>query len=131
VQNKRASAVAIQIADLNNTWNQASLRMDVAALDSLYSDDCIFHFQNGQAADKKWVMHLLSSGSVAFESIRNDNVRIRVYERAALWTSRTSVTEVYNDQRTQGEYLWLRVWSHAKDGWKIVAFQSTTSPSSS
>jgi ketosteroid isomerase-like protein len=130
VNNDPGSTVA-KITDLNNAWNQASLRMDVATLNSLYSDDCIFHFQNGQTTDKAWVMNLLSSGAVQFESIANEDVRIRVYENSALWTSKTTVTEVYNGKKTQGDYLWLRLWSNAKGKWQIVAFQSTTIRSSS
>lgn len=129
--NNDPSSTVAQVTDLNNAWNQASLRMDVSTLNSLYSDDCIFQFQNGQATDKAWVMNLLSSGAVRFESIANNNVRIRVYENCALWTSKTTVTEVYNGKATQGDYLWLRLWSNAKGKWQIVAFQSTTIRSSS
>ena len=113
------------ILELTKKWNDSSLRMDITTIGSLYSDDCIFHFPNGQTADKQWVMKLLGSGNVAFESIRNDDVRVRTYESTVLWTSRTSLTETYNGQRSQGQYLWLRLWARSGSGWQIAAFQST------
>ena len=118
-----------QIRDLTRKWNEASLGMDLKAIDSLYSNDCIFQFQNGQLADKKWVMNLLASGSIKFESIDNEDERIRIYGNAALWTSRTALVETYNNARPPGKYLWLRLWSFSEGKWQIVAFQSTTVPS--
>jgi ketosteroid isomerase-like protein len=125
------SDIEKQIAEQTRKWNNASLSMDLKVIDSLYSDDCIFHFPNGQSQNKAWVMKLLSSGNVKFESISNENVRIRVYGHAVLWTSQTTLTETYNNQRSTGQYLWLRLWSRVKDEWQIVAFQSTPVPSSS
>ncbi len=123
------SSTEKQIVEQTRRWNDASLKMDLRVIDSLYSDDCIFHFPNGQSENKTWVMNLLSSGNVTFESISNENVRIRVYGNAVLWTSRTTLTETYNKQRSTGQYLWLRLWSRANDEWRIVAFQSTPVPS--
>jgi ketosteroid isomerase-like protein len=117
-----------QIRELTKKWNQASFEMDILEIASLYSDQCIFHFPNGQATDKEWVIKLLSSGNVTFESIQNEDIRIRAYGDAVLWTSRTSVIETYNKQRSQGQYLWLRLWAPHDDSWQIVAFQSTPIP---
>jgi hypothetical protein len=120
-----------RILDLTEKWNHASLQMDLRSIGSLYSDDCIFHFPNGQATNKQWVMQLLASGNVKFESINNEDVRLRLYEGAVLWTSKTTLLETYNNQRSKGQYLWLRLWVHSNDTWQIVAFQSTPIPSSS
>jgi ketosteroid isomerase-like protein len=125
------SDIEKQILEQTNRWNDASLRTDLKVIDLLYSDDCIFHFPNGQSENKTWVMNLLSSGNVKFESIDNENVRIRVYGDAVLWTSRTSLIETYNNQRSSGQYLWLRLWTRERDRWRIVAFQSTPIPSPS
>jgi len=114
-----------QSREMTEKWNQASLKMDIPTIASLYSDECIFHFPNGQATNKEWVMKLLSSGNVAFESIDNDDVRVRAYGHAVLWTSKTTLVEIYNKQRTKGRYLWLRLWVRSNDSWQIVAFQST------
>jgi len=113
------------IVDLNDQWNRASLKMDTKKLALLYSDDCIFHFPNGTIEDKEWVMNLLSSGDVSFESIENQDVRLRVYGATVLWTSKTALAETYKGQHSRGEYLWLRLWRHTGRQWRIVAFQST------
>ena len=64
---RSAGSVKREIRRLNDAWNKASIKMDLDFINAFYADDCIFHFPNGQSADKRWVMKLLESGDVHVE----------------------------------------------------------------
>jgi hypothetical protein len=118
------------ILRLNQRWIAASLKMDLHFIDSFYAPDCIFHFQNGQVTDKRWVMNLLASGDVKFESIVNREIQLRIFGNTVVWAAKADLTESYQGARTTSNNLWLRLFVRSGKTWKAVAFQSTTIPKS-
>ena len=83
-QSERAVVEAIRKVDRERI--QAQVNADVVALDRIYADDFIGIGPSGTLRTKKDVLSDFTSGSLKFQSITTDDVRIRVYGNAAVET---------------------------------------------
>src|SRR5829696_2062075 len=85
-QSQSQKVVVEEIRKVDRERIQAQVNADPVALDRIYADDFIGIGPSGTLRMKKDVLADFASGSLKFQSITTDEVRIRVYGNAAVET---------------------------------------------
>src|SRR5256885_15857462 len=91
-QSQSQRGVVEEIRKVDRERIQAQVNADPVALDRIYADDFIGIGPSGTVRTKKEVLSDFASGSLKFQSITTDDVRIRAYGNAAVETG-LSVTQ--------------------------------------
>jgi ketosteroid isomerase-like protein len=120
-QRQSETAVVEQIRKADQERIQAQIHADAAALDRLYADDFIGIGPSGTVRTKKEVLADFASGSLKFQSIVTDEVRIRVYGDAAVETGLSTMKGQDADKVVPEENRFTRVWIKQGGRWRLVA----------
>lgn len=100
---------------------QAQVNADAVALDRIYADDFIGIGPSGTLRTKKDVLSDFTSGSLKFQSITTDDVRIRVYGNAAVETGLSTMKGQDAGKVVPEENRFTRVWVRQGGQWRLVA----------
>ena len=119
-----------QIKTLSDQLAQAYLKDDTSFFEKYFADDYTGVYSSGTPYTKT---ESLQPGALKYESFDVREMKIRVYGNIAVVTSLTSATgTVRKDGKPfSGLFRTIRVWAKQKNGWKLVAFQSTQVPQAS
>lgn len=120
-QRQSEKAVVEQIRKLDQERIQAQVHADAAALDRIYADDFIGIGPSGTVRTKKEVLADFASGSLKFQSIITDEVRIRVYGAAAVETGLSTMKGQDAEKVVPEENRFTRVWIKQGGRWRLVA----------
>jgi len=99
-----------ELARLETVWNEAYVRGDAIALESLYGDDPIATMTDMQVLDKAQSLRILGSGRVKFQHYETSDLRIRVYDDAAVVTGRLLRTRMTNAGETNDSWRFTKVY---------------------
>jgi ketosteroid isomerase-like protein len=113
--------VVEEIRKLDRERIQAQVNADSVALDRIYADDFIGIGPSGTLRTKKDVLADLKSGSLKFQSITTDDVRIRVYGDAAVETGLSTMKGQDAEKVVPEENRFTRVWIRQGGRWRLVA----------
>lgn len=113
------------IRQLDRDWVEAYTRRDTATLDRIYADDLIVTNPDGSVGNKAEELAGIKSGAFAFQSITNEDVRVRVFGEMAVVTGRSMMKGRYKDQDISGAYRYTDVYLKRKGRWQAVALQIT------
>jgi ketosteroid isomerase-like protein len=115
-----------EIDQLEEKWRKAVLAGDVAAMDSLLSDDYIGINVSGTLQTKEDVLTRLRSGRRRITNLALSDSKVRFYGTTALVTSIAHVTGVNADGEVIGDFRYTRVYVRNAQGvWKIVSFEAS------
>ena len=113
------------IRQLDREWIKAYSRRDTAVLDRIYADDLIVTNPDGSVGNKTEEIAGIKSGTFTFESITNEDVRVRVFGDMAVVTGRSKMKGRYKDQDISGGYRYTDVYIKRQGRWQAVALQIT------
>jgi ketosteroid isomerase-like protein len=114
-----------QIDQLEETWRNAMLKANVAAMDSLLADDYMAILPNGTLQTKEQALASLRAGTTHVTSIGISDRKVRFYGVTALITSRAEVVGTSATGDFSGSYRYTQVYVRDKQGtWKIVSFEA-------
>jgi ketosteroid isomerase-like protein len=99
----------------------AQVHADRVALDRIYADDFIGIGPSGTVRTKKEVLADFTSGSLKFQSITTDDVRIRVYGNAAVETGLSTMKGQDAGNVVPEENRFTRVWIKEGGQWRLVS----------
>jgi ketosteroid isomerase-like protein len=115
-----------EIDQLEDAWQKAMLKTDIAALDSLLADDYMAITPNGTLQSKEQTLANLRSGATYFTSIQISDRKVRFYGSTALVTSMADVNGTTPGGDISGSYRYIRVYVKDDQGeWKIVSFEAS------
>jgi ketosteroid isomerase-like protein len=114
-------SIAEHIRKLDKERIQAQIHADVAALKRIYADDFIGVGPSGTVRTKPQVISDFTSGDLRFQSITTDDVRVRVYENAAVETGLSTMNGQDKGNAVPHETRFTRVWVKQHGGWRLVA----------
>ncbi|MFZ0744307.1 MAG: nuclear transport factor 2 family protein [Terracidiphilus sp.] len=115
-----------EIDQLEDNWRDAIVHRNIAALDSLLSDDYIAITANGMLQSKDETLANVRSGAVHFNSIEFSDRKVRFYGKTALVTSRAEVSGTGPEGDITGSYRYTRVYVRDGQGkWQIVSFEAS------
>lgn len=108
-----------------NSWKQAMLNRDAAALDKLYHPDLTYSHSNGRTENKTEAIEAATKGTNLTEAIEMSEMAVRVYGTTALVKGKVDI-RTNNGSGVQSLRLSvLHVWLQTPRGWQLVARQST------
>ena len=118
---QKESKVVEEIRKVDRERIQAQVSADRVALDRIYADDFIGIGPSGTLRTKKDVLSDFASGSLKFQSITTDDVRIRVYGNAAVETGLSTMKGQDAGKVVPVENRFTRVWIRQGGRWRLVA----------
>jgi ketosteroid isomerase-like protein len=115
-----------EIDQLEDAWQNAMLKGEIAAMDSLLADDYMAITPNGTLQSKEQTLANLRSGTTYFTSMQTSDRKVRFYGSTALVTSKTDVNGATPGGDVSGSYRYTRVYVKDDQGeWKIVSFEAS------
>ncbi len=107
---------------------QAMLDVSVEALDTLLADDLTYLHSTGLLESKDEFLESLQAQKIRYLSISSQDMRVRVYDDAAVITGITAVRVHVGGQDRAASLGITEVHRKMDDGWQRVADQSTRIP---
>jgi ketosteroid isomerase-like protein len=122
----RPGKVERQIIALDKEWADAMVRGDMAALDRLFSDDLIVTTSNGTVRGKAEELNdVKPSPDLKTYFFNTEDVRVRIYDDAAVVTGRAKWRINYQGRDIDHERRYTSVYAKQKGRWRMVALQLT------
>jgi len=107
-------------------YRTALLQRDAATLEQIWADDYTFTNGAGETLSKAERLANLKSGATSLGSISEDeDIKVRVYGKVAVATSRVTIKGQYSGKQASGQYRSIHVWVKGAAGWQLVANQLT------
>jgi hypothetical protein len=121
----KSGSVEQELIKLENGWNDAWLKCDLAFLDKILSDDYLTTDFEGTVLTKVQALENLKTGVDVGTAVVTDNWNVRVYGDAAVVMGRNTVKEQYKGKDASGQYQWTDTWIKKAGRWQCVASQGT------
>jgi ketosteroid isomerase-like protein len=110
----------------DDAFFRALVAADGAALDALLADDfAIIDVMRGAEADKAAFVAVVGGGQVVFDSIEPADRRVRLYDRTAVITGRTSMSGSFAGAPFSAASRYTHVFVDHGGEWRLVAAQGT------
>ena len=117
-----SASVQNELIKLENDWNNALVKRDVAALSRILADDWTFIDPlDGTIWTKAQVLASIKSGEDVYTSAVGDEWKVRVYGDAAVVFSRQTVKGQYKGKDVSGQYHYADTWIKKDGRWQCVA----------
>ncbi len=120
----------LELSRLEKVWNDAYIRGDVVALDQLWGDDLIVTMTEMTVMTKSEALGLSRSGRLKFPRYETSDIRIRVYNDAAVVTGRLQRTRKISGRSVDDDWRFTKVYVRRAGRWQVVAWQASTSANS-
>ena len=122
------SGVAQTLMQMERDVLAALIKRDSAALEPLFADDLVLTSPDGMSQTKAQFLADVKSGDLALESSEIEDMKVRVYDNAAVVTYSTTDKGKYKGQDLGGRYRWTDVFVRRGAKWQLVAGQGTPLP---
>jgi ketosteroid isomerase-like protein len=109
---------------MNEEWVEALIHRDTSTLNRLMDELCIFT-DALTGDDKAQFIADIHSGDLQVNSLKRDNVEVRVYGSTAVMMALDTADWQYKGRQIQGHYRTLHVYAEREGVWQIVAIQSS------
>jgi ketosteroid isomerase-like protein len=122
-----ANRVQEQLKRLEEEWATAFVKRDAAALNRILADDYYIIDPNGSVGDKASTIRDMTSGEFAFESIKYDDLKVRVYGSFAIVTGGEVVTVKEGGKSNTSAFRFTDVFALRRGRWQAISSQLTAS----
>ena len=113
------------VLGLEQQWEDALTKSDLAALDKLYDSTLIYTHSNGKVDTKTSYLAAIKSRAVKYESMKRDDIKVSLYRQTAVVTCHWAVHVLARGNKIDMDARYLHVYVEQPDGWKLVAHEST------
>ena len=114
------------VDQLEETWREAILKGDAAALQPLLADDYTGITSYGTLQSKDDMLASLRSGRLHLTTLDISDRKVRFYGATALVNSFAAVQGMSSDGNLTGNYRYTHVYVRdAQGNWKIVSFEAS------
>jgi len=110
-----------ELITLEQQWGDALVKPDLAFLDRILAEDYLFTSPEGEVLTKAQMVAGLKSGEDVVSSVVNLDMKVRVYEDAAVVTGHSIYRETIKGKDISGEYRWTDTWIKKGGRWQCVA----------
>jgi uncharacterized protein (TIGR02246 family) len=117
----QGGSVEQAIRELDHERIQAQIGADAVALERIYAADFIGVGPSGTVRSKAQVISDFTSGKLQFQSITTDEVRVRVYDNAAVETGLSTMVGQDKGKAVPRDTRFTRVWVKQEGRWRLVA----------
>lgn len=113
-------------------WHAAIEARDTATLDAIWDDTYISTGPDGHRISKAEELEVVASPDVTFDSLRAENLEVRVYGETAVVLGCSRSRGAYKGADASGTYRFTTVFRHGSEGWRaVVSHGSQVRPASS
>ena len=110
---------------LEMAWNEAHERGDADTLETLWADDMEVAVPKMPVLTKADALKFARSGRMKFLSYRTSDIRVRVYDNAAVVTGRLQRTRSINGQEISDDWRFTKMYVREAQKWRVVAFHAS------
>jgi ketosteroid isomerase-like protein len=107
------------------TWRQALLKKDGAALERLYHEDIRYGHSSGLVEDKKTAVNHIVTSKADYASVDLLDTKVSVHGNFALVNGRVNYRQVTEGKANDVKLHVLHVWTRTPQGWQMIGRQST------
>jgi ketosteroid isomerase-like protein len=107
------------------TWRQALLKKDGAALERLYHEDIRYGHSSGLVEDKKTAVNHIVTSKADYASVDLLDTKVSVHGNFALVNGRVNYRQVTDGKANDVKLHVLHVWTRTPQGWQMIGRQST------
>ena len=115
-----------EVLRLADAWATAELRGDTTFLESTLADDFIGIGPLGFMLTRQEWLARHTSGDLKYESFNLDEVKVRVYNDAAVLTGRQAQNAAYRGNSIQGQFRTTLVFVQQQGQWRLASLQLST-----
>ena len=113
------------IRTLEDQLDKAFLARDEATLEKLWAPEYFVTNSLGQTVPRDSWLAGLRAGRADFSKVTTADLLTRVYDQTAVVTGRRSRTGTFDGKDFSDDLRFIHVWIRTRDGWRLVASQST------
>jgi len=113
-----------EIRRINQQWVNALVRGDTATLNSLMDEGCVFSYAL-EGDDRDQFIGDIGSGDLKVESLKRENVEIRIYGSAGVLVAFDTADWRYKGRHIRGYYRTMQVYAERDGVWQIVAVHAS------
>jgi len=114
-----------ELIKLENEWADAWVKSDVAFFDRIMADDFTWTSPWGEVFTKAHNLALVKSGEDVITSWVLAEMKVRVYEDAAVVSGCDTVKETYKGKDVSGQNRFTHTWVKLAGRWQCVAGHSS------
>jgi ketosteroid isomerase-like protein len=111
---------------IEEKWDSASLKGDVAALGAIYADSFVTTDTDGKVRTKAEVLARVKSGEVKYSAAKADDLKIYVYGDAAVVNGRWTGKFTENGKPMSAVERFTDTFVRQNGQWRCVASHSST-----
>ena len=115
-----------EVLRLADAWATAELRGDTTFLESTLADDFIGIGPLGFMLTRQEWLARHTSGDLKYESFSLDEVKVRMYNDAAILTGRQVQNAAYRGNSIQGQFRTTLVFVQQQGQWRLASLQLST-----
>ncbi len=119
------AAGAAELSRLEGVWNEAHLRGDADALERLWADDLVVMVPEMRVMTKPGLIAFVRSGRMKFDRYETSDIRVTVYEDAAVVSGRMQRTRTVNGQTVSDDWRFTKMYVRRAGRWQVVAFHAS------
>jgi ketosteroid isomerase-like protein len=123
------TADSAEIARLERVWNEAHVRGDVAALDSLWAEELTVTVPEMPVMTKTEVLGVWRSGRATIARYETSPTRLQVYADAAVVEGRLHRSRNFNGRTADDHWRFTKLYVRQGGRWRVVAYHASTVPS--
>jgi ketosteroid isomerase-like protein len=114
-----------ELERLETVWNEAHQRGDADILETLWADDLEVAVPHMPLMTKTGALSFARSGRMKFLSYQTLEIRVRVYDNAAVVTGRLQRTRSMNGREISDDWRFTKVYVREAHKWRVVAFHAS------
>ena len=123
---EKSSSDEQQVIQIEHEWIDAFVQADTETLERILADDFIFTDPAGNILTKAEWIEDMTNGSLKFESIQIDDLKVRVFgDAAAVANGRTTVKAQSKEGGFNGKFCYTVMYLKRNGRWQPVAEHAT------
>ncbi|MEO8648850.1 MAG: nuclear transport factor 2 family protein [Acidobacteriota bacterium] len=112
-----------------SNWADAIMARDMKSLGNLFADDLVVTTYDGKTRSRAEELKMLEpKENVKTTSIKNVDLRVRVYGRAAVVTALTKMEFVISGKLATTSFRYMAVFVNNSGRWQLAALQTAAPP---
>jgi hypothetical protein len=114
-----------ELQRLETVWNDAHEQGDADVLEKLWADDMEVAVPKMPVLTKTDALKFARSGRMKFLNYRTSDIRVRVYDNAAVVTGRLHRTRSMNGQEISDDWRFTKTYVREAGQWRVVSFHAS------
>jgi len=111
---------------MEEAWNTALLKADVAALEKIYAEEYLSIDHEGNLLDRKQDLAEVASGVFKAEVLALSDLRVREYGPMVITTGIIAVKAIYKGEQIDKRHRFTDVWVRRDGRWQCVSAHGST-----